>query len=101
MRADLAATLQPAQDRTRVTAVARALLGGGLDYCIRATGTIRFRDLEPRDAICVSGIARGGTTWLAEMLASDPRHLLIFEPLQPYSGREPLDRKSTRLNSSH
>ena len=40
----------------------------------------------------------GGTTWLAEMLGSNPRHLLIFEPLQPYSGREPFDHGFNWLN---
>ena len=98
MTATTADARQPAHHRARFAAEGRALLGRGLDRCIRATGRVRFRDFEPQDAICISGIARGGTTWLAEMLASDPRHLMIFEPLQPYSGREPFDHGFSWLN---
>lgn len=83
---------------TRFAADSRALLGRGLDLCIRSAGRFRFRGFDPRDAICVSGIARGGTTWLAEMLASDRRHLLVYEPLQPYSGLEPFHYGFNWLN---
>ena len=98
MTAGLAADLHPAHDRARAAAGSRALLGRCLDLCIRSTGRLRFRSFDPRDAICISGMARGGTTWLAEVLASDPCHLLIFEPLQLHSGPEPLHHGFNRLN---
>ena len=98
LTATMAATLQPAHYPARFAAEGRALLGRAVDRCIRSTGRVRFHDFDPHDAICVSGIARGGTTWLAEMLASDQRHLLVFEPLQPYSGREPFAHGFNWLN---
>ena len=82
----------------RLKALGRAPLGRGLDVCIRSTGRLLFRNHRADDAICVSGIARGGTTWLAETLAAHPQHLLVFEPLQPYSGREPFDHGFNWLN---
>jgi hypothetical protein len=90
--------MQPPSHIRRFVAASRSRLGRGLDRCIRTAGRLRFGDFDPRDAICVSGIARGGTTWLAELLASDPRHLLIFEPLAAYSGREPFDHGFNWLN---
>jgi hypothetical protein len=92
------AVLHPSHHMARFAAESRGVLGRRLDTLIRSTGRLRFRNFHPRDAICISGIARGGTTWLAEVLASDPRHLLIFEPLQPYSGREPFEHGFNYLN---
>ena len=44
-----------------------------------------YRDTAggPEHAILVAGVARSGTTWLAEILASQLRARLVFEPFNP------------------
>jgi hypothetical protein len=46
-------------------------------------GSHLARHYDPRQTLVVSGSPRGGTTWLAESLASLPGHLLLSEPLEP------------------
>jgi hypothetical protein len=41
------------------------------------------RGVSPSDAVLVVGTARSGSTWLFEMLASDPQFLPLFEPFHP------------------
>ncbi len=39
-------------------------------------------DYDSRNTIVISGSARSGTTWLAEVLSTIPRSAILFEPLQ-------------------
>jgi hypothetical protein len=41
------------------------------------------RHVAPADAVLVTSSARSGSTWLFEMLASDPQFLPVFEPYHP------------------
>jgi hypothetical protein len=41
------------------------------------------RDVEPGDSVVVCSSVRSGSTWLFEMLASDPGVLPVFEPFHP------------------
>ena len=41
------------------------------------------------DAIIISGEARGGTTWLSEIVSSHPELTVIWEPLMPIGGIVP------------
>ena len=43
----------------------------------------RRRAVSPADSVLIVGTARSGSTWLFEMLASDPAFLPVFEPYHP------------------
>ncbi|MDA3883848.1 MAG: sulfotransferase domain-containing protein [Bacteroidales bacterium] len=37
-----------------------------------------------RNCVLISGVPRGGTTWLAEIIGNDTKTILIWEPLRPF-----------------
>lgn len=72
-------TIRPHVPRIRAGLERRA---DELRYRVRAgVGARRARTLPLDRASVVLGTGRSGTTWLMEILGSDPRYLPVFEPL--------------------
>jgi hypothetical protein len=57
----------------------------------RAVGHIRAQRYDIQDTIVVAASPRGGSTWLAELMASRPGAIILWEPLHP--GNNPVCRK--------
>src|SRR3712207_8386703 len=74
--------------------------------------TTRFRSVDPREVV-VAGPAVDAEVVVQDRVGADPLHAqlrprererlreLVADPAALEELREPLDRKSTRLNSSH
>jgi hypothetical protein len=56
-------------------------MGIGLDLW----GKSLSRGYDPRNTVVISGSPRGGTSWVAEVIATTPGSLLLWEPLEPSS----------------
>lgn len=51
------------------------------DAALSVYGKVRAREYDPKSTIIVSSSGRGGSTWLAEIVASLPKRIMLWEPL--------------------
>jgi hypothetical protein len=60
---------------------ARVALAKTQAACLRANA-LRRGGFDPDQTVLISGSARAGTTWLAQILSAGPESCLVFEPLR-------------------
>jgi hypothetical protein len=61
------------------------------DAFFRGLGYLRARNYQIGDTVVVAASPRGGSTWLAELMASRPEAVILWEPLHP--GNNPVCRE--------
>jgi hypothetical protein len=61
--------------------IAKALLRPLAETALQVRGRLHARGGDLRDTIVVAAAGRGGSTWLAEILAAPPGRVIVWEPL--------------------